>query len=424
MVNVVLKDREQKVIRNYKLADEGNHDLVLLKDTGRLDLVKSAAALKEDGIDFDLIEKVSIKSLHSHAKPIGSHLSLAFVNVEDRTAATPELAEENEDERIFMTYKLSGASHFVGLFLIFMAGFVIQRFFTPAPVEEQQTVVILPAQELPKPEVSKPVETVKMAERIEPKKQVQVRKITQPKPQPKKQMLVQSHQKGVTQGLRKSPQPELGTLKTLAKIGGIGTSLNGNKGTGFGTSRSGAFGNKNGMGGGLGSGTTGGLKSALGGKGLVNGLSGAGSQANGAAGYGSSSFGGGHVGRGGGSVGEKIGNLMVPDFNDGEVNGGLTREQVEAVVRRNSGQLLYCYEKALQASPSLRGRLTLEWIIGPQGTVSTVKMASTSLKAKGVESCVLASLKKWKFPRPLGGVNVDVSYPFDFGRMNLMAKEG
>lgn len=422
MVNVVLKDSQKRVVRNYRLGDEGAHELVILRDSGRLELVKSSAALKKDGVDFDLVDKVTIKSLHGQSFKVGSHLSLAIASLDDRSAVTPDLAAEDEEERILYTYKMSGLTHFSALFMIFVIGFVIQRFFTEAPVEKPVEVVILPTQQIPKVE-KKQIERVKMAEKITPKKRVQARQVKKPVVQPRR-LVVQNNRKAVTQGMRKSPQPELGTLKTLAKIGGIGTNTNGrNKGTGFG-SGSGAFGSKNGMGGGLGSGVNGGIKSALSGKGLVGGLSGEGSRAYGAQGYGSDNFGGGRLGRGGGSVGAKVGSLMVPDFNDGEVNGGLTREQVEAVVRRNSGQLLFCYEKALQANPSLRGRLTLDWIVGPTGSVRSVEVASSSLKAKSVENCVVASVKKWKFPRPVGGVNVDVSYPFDFGRLNLMAKEG
>lgn len=425
MVNVVLKDSSQRVIRNYRLGDENNHELVLL-ETGRLELVKSTASLKEDGIAFSNVEKVSIRALRSHPMKVGSHLTLAIADASDRSAVTPDLAEENDEDRVLQTLKISGVTHFAALFLILLAGFIIQRYFTAAPVEEPVQVVILPTQDVPKP-APRPVKTVKMQEKIIPRKKVQIQHVAS-KPvvtQPKKIVLVRKIRQSTTQGLRVSPRPEIGTLKTLAKIGGIGTSTDGRvKGTGFGSSRSGAFGTKNGMGGGLGSGFSGGIKNALGGKGLVGGLSGEGSQAYGAQGYGSANFGGGQRGHGGGSVGAKLGNLMVPAFNDGEVNGGLTREQVEAVVRRNSGQLTFCYEKALQANPQLRGRLTLEWIVGPAGSVTSVKMSSSSMGAKSVESCVLASIKKWKFPRPVGGVNVDVSYPFDFGRNNLMAKEG
>lgn len=422
MVNVVLKDSSQRVVRSYKLGDEGVHELIRVRETGRLDLVKSTAHLKAEGLEFDVLEKIQIKSLKDHAHKINSQLSLAFLVPGDRTAVTPDLADENEDERILASVKMSSISHISLLFVILASGWMIRKFMTPEIVEEPMVVLAIPMPE-PVKKTQPPVKTVKMAEKITPKKAV-VRQVSKPVPKKKIVALVKSHTKSVTQGIKKSPRPEIGTLNTLAKIGGIGTTTKGNKGSGFGSNSAGAFGSKNGMGGGLGSGTTGGIKNALGGKGLVGGLSGEGSQAYGAQGYGSSNFGGGRTGRGGGSVGEKLGNLMVPAFDDSEVNGGLTREQVEAVVRRNSGQLAYCYEKALQASPRLKGRLTLSWIVGPTGSVKSVSMASSSLKTKSVENCVLASVKKWQFPRPVGGVNVDISYPFDFGRMNLMAKEG
>lgn len=423
MVNVVLKDAGSRIVRTYRLGDENQHELVLMKDTGRLELVKSSTALKKEGLEFDLIDKVSVKSLHANPLKVGSHLQLAISNPSDRSVVTPDLSEENDDERVLYFTKASGIGHFSALFLIFVMGFVIQKWFTPVPEEKPVEVVILPPQELPKPQPKPQVrETVKVAKTVVKQPRKVVRRVVQPKPT--KRLVVQNHRPSVTQGRKKAPRAEIGTLNTLAKIGGIGADTRGRRaGTGFG-SGSGAFGSKSGMGGGLGSGVNGGIKNGLSGKGLVGGLSGEGSRAYGAQGYGSDNFGGGRLGHGGGSVGAKVGNLMVPDFNEGEVNGGLTREQVEAVVRRNSGQLAYCYEKALQAQKDLRGRLTLEWVVASSGRVSRVSVASSSLRSKAVENCVVASVKKWKFPRPVGGVNVDVSYPFDFGRLNLMAKGG
>ncbi|MBX3019598.1 MAG: TonB family protein [Bdellovibrionaceae bacterium] len=423
MVNVVLKDSGSRIVRSYRLGDENQHELVMMKDTGRLELVKSSTVLKQEGLEFDLIDKVSIKSLHANPVKVG-HLTLAISNTNDRSVVTPDLSEENDDERLLYFTKASGLGHFSALFMIFVIGFAVQKWFTPVPEEKPVEVVILPPQELPKTQPKQQERpTVKMAEEIKPVRKAVVRKVVQPKPVVKR-LVVKNNRPAVTQGLKKAPRAEIGTLKTLAKIGGIGADTRGrNAGTGFG-SGSGAFGNKNGNGGGLGSGVNGGIKNALSGKGLVGGLSGEGSRAYGAQGYGSDNYGGGRLGHGGGSVGSKVGNLMVPDFNEGEVNGGLTREQVEAVVRRNSGQLAFCYEKALQAQKDLRGRLTLEWVVAASGGVSRVSVASSSLRSKSVENCVVASVKKWKFPRPVGGVNVDVSYPFDFGRLNLMAKGG
>ena len=102
--------------------------------------------------------------------------------------------------------------------------------------------------------------------------------------------------------------------------------------------------------------------------------------------------------------------------NQAEVYGGLNRSQIEEVIRRHKGQLIYCYETSLQVKPNLSGRVDVKFIIGGNGKVRTAKVKATTLKSKNVENCLLSKLKKWQFPRPVGNVDVKVSYPFNFNR--------
>jgi TonB family protein len=416
MVNVVLKDGSNRILRTFLTQDEGVHELIMNKESRRIELVKSTAQYEKDGIEFSLIEKLQVKSLKSKDFVISSNLSLGLQTSDMKTLLDSDMAQEDDKKTLTLAYKYSSAGHAAVIGTILLVGFIMQTFFSK-PEEKVMEVVVLPKMEQ-KQEAKKEVVKVKVAETIKAvKPQVRPKTITKILPKPKVRTAT------ITQGMKQAKNAEIGTLRTLEKIGGIGTTTDAkNKGTGYGKN-SGAFGSGNSFGGGLGSGVGGGMKDGLTGKGLVGGLSGNGSRSFGAHGYGEGKFGGGRIGRGGGSLGSKVGNIMVPAFEDSEINGGLTREQVEAVVRRNSGQLLFCYEKALQSQRDLRGRVTTQWVVGPNGGVTTAKVASTSLNNKQVENCVIASIKGWKFPKPVGGVHVDVSYPFDFGRLNLMAKE-
>lgn len=438
MVTVVLKDKTNRVIRSYLLEDEGQHDLIRNNETNRVELLKSTAAYEEDGVDFTLIDHLKVSGLKSSAYKVNGNLTLAYL--ESGLAATQDKELEKEDEsKVTAAYKWSSVAHLSVLFLILSSGYIVDRFFSDKKDEKKMEIVVLPVapdlqEKLVKPEPS--AKTVKMAEKkvAEPVSQnpIQAKNATPPKEKLVKipsRVMIKGKSRGQSVGYAKGNYSEIGTLRTLEKLGGIGTSTEGTrKGTGYGHSKYGAFGTGTGFGGGLGAGKGGGIKGALGGKGLVGGLSGEGTQAFGAAGYGEGRFGGGHIGRGGGSVGEKVGDIQVPDFrtnySESEVVGGLTREQVEAVVRRNQGQLAYCYEKALQSNPKLHGRINSRWVIGPQGNVTSARISSSSIRSGEVEGCVTRSISSWKFPRPVGGVHVDVSYPFDFGRLNLMAKEG
>lgn len=436
MAIVVIQDQAKRVVRSYLLSDEGSHELIRNNETNRIELVKDTQAYDEQEIDYTVLDKVSIKSLKDSSYKINSHLSLTLVDKTERATQDPEQKKEDET-RVVAAYKWSAISHASFLFIIMLGGFVIEKYFSDKKEEKTMEVVILPTKDLEQALAQAPKQNmVKVAEVV--KEQVQMKSPVQAKQAPKDRVkvpkiknnvMIKGKSRGESVGYAKGNYSEIGTLRTLEKLGGIGTSTQGNrKGTGYGTSKYGAFGTGSGFGGGLGSGKGGGIKNGLGGKGLVGGLSGEGSRSFGAAGYGEGRFGGGYIGRGGGSVGKNVGDIQVPDFkadyNDSEVYGGLTREQVEAVVRKNQGQLLYCYEKALQANPKLRGRIGSRWVIGPKGQVTSFKVTSSSIRSGDVEGCVKRSISNWKFPHPVGGVHVDVSYPFDFGRLNMMAKGG
>jgi hypothetical protein len=217
-------------------------------------------------------------------------------------------------------------------------------------------------------------------------------------------------------------------------------------GSGAGGKGHGGFGNNGGGGrglGGLGHGKGMGLSNAMYGKGLIAAPFGDGSPAPGSGGYGTRGragggaqgagygeatvvgswkgtgpHGNGPAGSGWGKGGEGLGPGVEP--GDSDVGEGLERAQVEAVIERNLGQVVYCYEMGLQTEPSLRGRVAVRFDIGPSGRVARANVARSTLgapaKAQAVESCIVGKLKRWAFPQPRGGVSVAVTYPFLLSR--------
>ena len=139
----------------------------------------------------------------------------------------------------------------------------------------------------------------------------------------------------------------------------------------------------------------------------------------GAGGYGSSGSGGGRQNLGGGiSFRGQSGAFMAPLTEEASVESGLDRDQIAAVVQKNMGQIIYCYETGLQSKPELKGRLTAHWIINGGGRVSLSQIAHSSVGDGRVETCIASKIKGWKFPKPIGGVNVDVDYPFELRRVS------
>jgi TonB family protein len=97
-----------------------------------------------------------------------------------------------------------------------------------------------------------------------------------------------------------------------------------------------------------------------------------------------------------------------------QVNGFLSAEQINRVVRANQAALRYCYEAEVQRQRGLRGKVVIEWRVDRAGAVPTARVSSSTMHNAGVEGCLLRQVKKWRFPKPDGG-EVTVMYPFLFG---------
>jgi outer membrane biosynthesis protein TonB len=96
------------------------------------------------------------------------------------------------------------------------------------------------------------------------------------------------------------------------------------------------------------------------------------------------------------------------------INGYLSPEQINRVVRANQAAIRYCYEVEVQRQPNLRGRVSIAWRIDLAGRVTTARVGSSTLHNARVEGCMVRQIRRWRFPQPDGG-QVQVSYPFIFG---------
>ena len=121
------------------------------------------------------------------------------------------------------------------------------------------------------------------------------------------------------------------------------------------------------------------------------------------------------VGLGTGSIGS--GDVGVDD-EESVVEGGLDKEVIAAVIKEHLGQIRYCYERQLSGNPNLLGKVKVRFQIGADGTVGTENIGQSTLKNAVVEECILRRIAKWKFPKPKGGTQVNVSYPFLFKSVN------
>jgi hypothetical protein len=119
-------------------------------------------------------------------------------------------------------------------------------------------------------------------------------------------------------------------------------------------------------------------------------------------------FGSGH-GRLGGSRGKP------PSVRIGAtaVSGRLPPEVIQRIVRQNFGRFRLCYENGLRNKPQLQGKISVRFVIEPDGAVSSVANAGSDLPDAGVVSCVTRAFKNLSFPQPESG-KVVVVYPLMF----------
>jgi len=96
-----------------------------------------------------------------------------------------------------------------------------------------------------------------------------------------------------------------------------------------------------------------------------------------------------------------------------EVEGDLDRDLIRRVVRAHLGEVRECYNKGLEHNPKLAGRISVQFTITGEGKASEAKMAESSLADAAVESCVIATVHRWIFPKPGDGAPVTVNYPFE-----------
>ena len=90
-------------------------------------------------------------------------------------------------------------------------------------------------------------------------------------------------------------------------------------------------------------------------------------------------------------------------------------KMVKTAMKRNMGQIKYCYESALRATPNLSGRWTFNFTINTDGTTANISVKGETMRDTNFEACLAGRVRNWAFqpinkPQP-----VTFSLPFDSG---------
>lgn len=86
------------------------------------------------------------------------------------------------------------------------------------------------------------------------------------------------------------------------------------------------------------------------------------------------------------------------------VNGRLPPEAVQRIVWQNYGRFSACYEDGLKRNPGIEGKVSVHFVIGQDGTISSVANEGSDLPDAEVIACVERAFEGLTFPAPESGI--------------------
>jgi hypothetical protein len=93
-------------------------------------------------------------------------------------------------------------------------------------------------------------------------------------------------------------------------------------------------------------------------------------------------------------------------------------DRVAKVVKANARAIRECYRSELARDPKLGGgKVVVKFVIAPDGKVTSSAVESTTLSSRPVKDCIIAQVRRWKFPAVDGETKpTTVRFPFNFSK--------
>lgn len=108
----------------------------------------------------------------------------------------------------------------------------------------------------------------------------------------------------------------------------------------------------------------------------------------------------------GGGGGSSADDDAGPDF--------LTVDVFEETVQGKSGEVGECLTKAKETKPDLSGKLSFDFTIAGDGTVSDLKLdPASTVKDDALTACVTGKAKTWTFPKTRDGSPMTLPFTFN-----------
>ncbi|OGJ86941.1 MAG: hypothetical protein A2350_02275 [Candidatus Raymondbacteria bacterium RifOxyB12_full_50_8] len=115
---------------------------------------------------------------------------------------------------------------------------------------------------------------------------------------------------------------------------------------------------------------------------------------------------------------EKLGSIEIAKPKTvGQASSSSLRDDksISDVVKKNMKSVTLAYNRALKANPSLGGKIVVKFTIQPDGSVTDVEIAQSTMNDSSFEQDVLRRVKNWTFPAIAESEgSVTVNFPFIF----------
>ncbi len=96
----------------------------------------------------------------------------------------------------------------------------------------------------------------------------------------------------------------------------------------------------------------------------------------------------------------------------GKILGSIPKDVIRRLVRRQLSQIQFCYEKGLARRPDMAGRVSIKFLISPEGVVRSSVVVGSSLADAATEQCIAGVVRHIVFPKPQDNGVVIATYPF------------
>jgi hypothetical protein len=92
----------------------------------------------------------------------------------------------------------------------------------------------------------------------------------------------------------------------------------------------------------------------------------------------------------------------------------MDKELIRKVINGHRDQIRFCYELALQQTPALAGKVSVQFAVGISGGVGAARVAESTARSEALSDCLVSRVRTWQFPVGKQGNAYRVSYPFVF----------